>query len=113
MLFLPEAPDGGLDVPGLDKVVHLGLFALLALTARWRFGRRARVVATVLAYAVVSELVQATLLAHRGGDILDLLADIVGALGGWAAADGLRRITSGSVGSTSADDDSAEDWAIR
>ena len=46
--------------------------------------------AWVLAYAVVSELVQALLLTERSGDLLDVLADAVGAAAGWALARRLR-----------------------
>jgi hypothetical protein len=70
-------------VPGADKVVHAGLFLLLAGTAALRFGAGVPVLVLVLAYAVGSELVQAGLLAQRSGDGWDVLADAAGALAGW------------------------------
>lgn len=77
-LYLPGSPDPGLDLPGLDKIVHLLLFAAPV----WLLGRstgRVRLVAGVFAgHAVVSELVQHRFLPRRSGDPLDLLADLVG-----------------------------------
>ena len=84
-LFWPR-PAGGPLFAGSDKVVHAGLFLLLAATARWRFGAAGRVLGAVLAYAGLSELVQAVGLSERSGDVLDLLADGVGAAVGWLLA---------------------------
>ena len=55
----------------------------VAATARARFGASPRVLAAVAGYAVVSELVQALLLARRSGDPLDVVADLLGAALGW------------------------------
>ena len=65
--------------------MHALLFALLSVTARVRFSPSPVVLAAVLGYAAVSEVVQATLLPERSGDLWDLLADAVGALLGWRA----------------------------
>lgn len=83
VLFWPSPATGGAAVPGADKAVHAGLFLLLAATGALRCGASTRVLALVLAYAVASELVQALALAERSGDVVDVLADGVGALGGW------------------------------
>ncbi len=83
VLFWPSPAGAGVPVPGADKLVHAGLFALLAGTAALRFGAMRRVLAGVLVYAALSEVVQAVLLAERSGDAYDLLADAVGALAGW------------------------------
>ena len=83
VLFWPSPAGAGVTVPGADKLVHTGLFALLAATAALRFGARRRVLGAVIAYAALSEVVQALLLAERSGDAYDLLADAVGALVGW------------------------------
>ncbi len=72
-----------MGVPGVDKLVHTGLFLALAGTSALRFGASTRVLALVLAYGAGSELVQAGLLAERGGDVWDLVADGVGAVAGW------------------------------
>ncbi len=85
VLFAPS--DGGVTAfPQSDKLVHATLFALLAGTARWRFGARPGVLAAVAAYAPLSELVQAGLLPGRHGDVLDVVADLVGTGAGWLLA---------------------------
>ncbi len=104
-LFLPEAPDAGIELPGFDKAGHVLVFGLLALTSVWRFGFRGRVVLGVIAYAGASEVVQAVLFANRSGDLRDFLADVGGATAGLLLADAWTRPGSGSVESTSAHDE--------
>ncbi len=84
VLFVPRAPSPP-PVPEFDKLVHGGLFLLLAVTTRWRFGPRLGLLATVAAYGVLSEIVQ-VLLPDRSGDAVDALADTTGALLGWLLA---------------------------
>jgi VanZ family protein len=92
------APSGGAtpSVPGLDKAVHLALFALLAGTTRWRFGAHPRLLVAVAFYAVASEVLQGALLRDRSGDPYDVLADLLGALAGWLGARRLLRSATGS-----------------
>ena len=90
MLFWPDPGGPDTELPGADKVVHLLVFLALAGTARLRFGGAQAVLGAVLAYAAVSEVVQALVLSRRSGDLWDLLADVVGAALGWWAA---RRLT--------------------
>lgn len=76
---LPAAP----LVPGLDKLVHLGLYGVLgALVARAMAGRIGRswvVAATVVAgFAAVDEWHQRWI-PGRGADALDWVADVAGA----------------------------------
>ena len=85
VLFWPTGA-GSEPFPGADKVVHLLLFALLAASARRRFGSGPLVLALVAVYAVVSEVVQGLALAERSGDPLDVVADLLGAGLGWLAA---------------------------
>ena len=83
VLFWPSS--GGPPVfPQADKVVHAALFALLAGTAGLRLGARTAVLLAVVAYAPVSELVQAFALPTRSGDPVDVVADLVGTAAGWA-----------------------------
>jgi len=87
VLFTP-----GDDVPsapaGVDKLVHLSLFAALALAGRWA-GVRARALGALLVgYAVVSEVVQAVTPLQRSGSPADGVADVLGITLGlltWAA----------------------------
>jgi VanZ family protein len=92
VLFWPDPAGGRAGFPGADKVVHLLLFAALAASARVRFGARPGVLAAVAGYAVVSELVQGTLLsASRSADVYDVFADLVGTAMGWWLAGRLLR----------------------
>ena len=79
IVYAPQVPGPEPTVPGADKVVHGIVFALPVLLAgaarlpRWRW------LAVALAvHAPVSELIQHTVLPHRSGDPLDVLADLVG-----------------------------------
>ncbi len=76
VLYAPSAP-GGPEVSGLDKVIHASVFgapALFALLA----GVRPRWVGLLVLHAPVSELVQATMLPARDGDVADGVADVTG-----------------------------------
>ena len=90
VLFAPRPAGGGTDLPGGDKVVHLALFALLALASRWRFGDPPPLLLALAGYALGSEVAQAVLLPTRSGDVLDVVADLAGVAAGWLAAARLR-----------------------
>lgn len=85
-LYLPGSPDPGPDlVPHLDKVVHVGLFAVPTFLAR-RVTTAWWPVVLIALHAPVSELVQYHFIPYRSGDPLDLVADVVGiGLGLWLA----------------------------
>jgi hypothetical protein len=76
-LFAP-----GSDVPGgppfSDKVVHAALFGLVALTGLRAGVPATRLVVALLTYAVVSEVLQASLPIGRDGSVGDVAADAVG-----------------------------------
>ena len=79
-LVVLYSPEGGGPAlfPNADKVVHLLVFLVpVALAVVAGFRRRA-VVAVFAAQAVLSEVVQATLLPNRSGDVLDAVADLAG-----------------------------------
>jgi VanZ family protein len=81
VLFAP-ASDVPSSPPGVDKVVHLSLFLALGLTARWAGVGRQVTAASLLLYAVVSELLQGTDLVGRDAELLDGVADTLGVLAG-------------------------------
>jgi VanZ family protein len=83
VLFTPES---GVPTapPGTDKVVHLLLFALLAFTGRRAGMRWDALLAALVAYAGLSEVLQATLPIGRDGDVWDALTDVTGAALGLA-----------------------------
>jgi VanZ family protein len=88
-LYAPRSPGPDTAFPFADKVVHLLLFAAVAYT-----GVKIRLplwwLAGVLAVdAVLSEVLQHTVLPQRSGDVLDTLADLIGLFAGmfWASHD--------------------------
>jgi VanZ family protein len=93
VLYAPSAP-GGPEVNGLDKVIHASVFGAAVLTGLLA-GLPRRWVLTVLAlHAPVSEVVQATLLPSRDGDVWDVVADLTGvglALGAFLVIARMRR----------------------
>ena len=71
-------PASGITIPHLDKVVHVGMFALpafLGVLARLRLWLVGLI---LVVHAPVSELVQHRYLPGRAGDPADLIADLVG-----------------------------------
>ena len=89
VLFAP-ADDVPASPPGVDKVVHLLLFAALALTGRWAGARAGALGVLLVVYAAVSEVVQGVSALERSASVADWAADTVGVLGGlltwaWAA----------------------------
>jgi len=67
---VPSAP------PGVDKLVHASLFALLALTGRWAGASRAVLTSLLVLYGATSEVLQS--LIGRDAAVGDLMADVVG-----------------------------------
>ena len=82
ILFAPGS-DVPPSPPGVDKLVHGSLFAVLALTGLWA-GIRSRWFSLALAvYAGVSELIQMLPALERDGSFGDYAADVAGALVGF------------------------------
>lgn len=96
VLFAP-ASDVPTAPPGVDKLVHLGLFAVLAVTGRWA-GVAARALGPLLiGYAVVSELAQGLSVLGRSASLADGIADVLGVLLGLSAWAALERLTAGTA----------------
>ncbi|MGY1749760.1 VanZ family protein [Modestobacter sp. SYSU DS0511] len=95
VLFAP--PSGVPDSPpGVDKLVHLLLFAALAGSGRWAGIGGGVLAGALVLYAGVSELLQGTDLVGRNASVGDLLADVVGValgLAAWTASTRRRRTT--------------------
>ena len=86
VLFAPAS-----DVPstpfGVDKAVHVHVFAGLALTGRWAGIRRPLLANLLIGYAALSEVVQELSPLGRSASVGDWLADVIGLLSGlllWA-----------------------------
>ena len=72
--YVPDVP-----ILSVDKLVHIGLFAVFGLL--WLHGspaRRGTVVACGLAFAVAIEALQEALPIGRSGDVFDVVADALG-----------------------------------
>ena len=102
--YLPSLPEAtpGTDVPGLDKAVHLLVFAFTVFAAGRVLAPRKRfpvgwVVIAAVVHAGLIELVQLVALAERSGDLADLLFDVVGIALGVAAWAGERVLRSASA----------------
>lgn len=86
-----------LEIEGVDKLIHGMLFAVEAGLLLWAIGRTsalfamAGVVVWCMALGGVLEVVQFYWVEGRNGDLLDLLADTVGALVGVLAIGVLRK----------------------
>ena len=94
VLFTPAS-----DVPsapfGVDKAVHVVVFAVLALTGRWAGFRRPPLVILLTGYAAVCEVVQQLSPLGRSASVGDWLADVIGLLCGvllWAVLRSRRRL---------------------
>lgn len=82
--YLPALPEGtpGAGVPGIDKAVHLLVFALTVFAAGRLLAPRTRfpmgwVVLVALAHTLLIELVQLAL-PHRGVEGADVLFGVIG-----------------------------------
>lgn len=90
LLLLPSNNFNGIPVfPGIDKMVHLGIFFVQATLLYWgavikskRAGNKwiiiLKVILTTAVFAVLTELAQMYLTQTRSGDPWDVFADIVG-----------------------------------
>ncbi|HEX7352881.1 VanZ family protein [Brachybacterium sp.] len=83
--YLPSLPEGipGVGAPGLDKIVHLLVFAVTVFAAGQLLAPRKRfpmgwIVSIAIAHALLIELVQLVVLPQRSGDGLDVLFDVIG-----------------------------------
>ncbi len=93
VLFAP-ADDVPSSPPGVDKLVHLLLFAALAASGRWAGVRAGLLAGSLVVYAAVSEVVQGLSALERSASVADWVADVVGVLAGllaWAWAGGRTR----------------------
>lgn len=70
--------------PGADKVAHALAYAVLGALLAWATGRPGLAVALATLYGVSDELHQA-FVPGRTPDVLDLVADLLGATAGAAA----------------------------
>jgi len=84
MLFAP-ASDVPFAPPGVDKLVHAGIFAALALSGRWAGIGRSVLATLLVIYAAVSEVVQGLSGLGRTASVADWVADVAGLVLGLVA----------------------------
>lgn len=77
VLYAPQGL-GGPQITGLDRVVHLLIFAAPVLAALMAGLSAPWVLGILAVHGPVSELIQYSVLPHRSGDVFDALADVVG-----------------------------------
>ncbi len=78
---------------GIDKLVHFSIFALLVFLLRLVYHQWSisKVLCVILFYGIFTELAQHYMQMGRSGDVLDLLADMLGATIGLFVYQLLRR----------------------
>jgi VanZ family protein len=85
VLFVPASATPP-ALPGVDKLVHLALFGVLALTGRLGRLPVGGLATALVAYAAGSEVLQGLLPIGRSADPVDALVDVVGVALGLVAA---------------------------
>ncbi|MBK0867230.1 MULTISPECIES: VanZ family protein [unclassified Saccharopolyspora] len=92
VLFTPESGVPSAP-PGTDKLVHLVLFAALAISG-FRIPQIPLLIG-LICYAGLSEVVQGLLPLGRSGDVLDALVDVLGVVAGFAFTAAVRTVRRG------------------
>jgi hypothetical protein len=93
----------GPDLPDLtenvwDKAGHASIFAVLAITGLIALLPWRRLAGGLFGYAVVTEILQATLPIHRSGDWHDVAADSIGIVAGLVIAGVVIRLVPSGAG---------------
>ncbi|WP_207491908.1 VanZ family protein [Aridibaculum aurantiacum] len=97
LLVIPgnELPSTNIKIPFFDKIVHLGMFALMTFLFSYPYIKVSKTAAEVkayilaialyaLAFGIAMEFVQKYLVANRSFDEVDILFDALGcATGAW------------------------------
>lgn len=98
-MFALYSPSGDPSFPTpahTDKAFHGASFAAVTACALLARLPRRGVITAMLAHAVLSELIQWRLIPSRSGDVVDVVADVIGiAVGVVAARFVLRRVMRG------------------
>ncbi|TAF66147.1 MAG: VanZ family protein [Cytophagales bacterium] len=89
LCFMPSVPSPPAKIPHLDKIVHAFLFFILQGLALWAIVKNKQklkltvylqYIIALLFYAIIIEIIQHYYIKGRSGDLLDVLADITGAI---------------------------------
>ncbi len=89
-LLMPPSNIPSVGIPNLDKLVHFGMFAFLAMTLcaetylyYKKFPTEYRALSFLVVYAILTEALQ-YLSGYRTFDIYDIIADVLGIIFGLA-----------------------------
>ena len=91
--ILPMSAEGKssiLSFPGADKIIHAAMYAIFSSlltrdylrTNGFKWRKLMILLASVLAYSILIELIQEYITSYRSGEILDVLANMGGILFG-------------------------------
>ena len=91
LLLTPIPEQSSVDVPNLDKLVHVFIYMLLVLLWLWakvsKFSGKQQktwwVISFVLIYGIVIEIIQGNFIPTRSFDFFDILANTGGILLGY------------------------------
>jgi len=79
-------------IPHFDKIVHMSMYAALGFVAlsesrrdHPRLGKDVLLLLSIFAMSAMIEILQATVVAGRGAEWFDLLANFLGLIGGYIA----------------------------
>lgn len=80
LLLLPsnDIPNVKFNIPFADKIIHFGLFAILAIAGRFDKIKFWHLLIYGIFMALITETLQLLMNAGRHGDFYDFLADISG-----------------------------------
>jgi len=80
------------SIPHIDKIIHMSMYAALGFVAlaeshrnQSRLGIQVLVLFSILFLSAVIEILQATVVAARSAEWFDLLANLLGLIGGYIA----------------------------
>lgn len=92
-----DIPDPGINIPHLDKMVHFGMFFIMSLLICYRYEHSNWKTIYKIAigfsflYGGLIEILQHYFF-NRGGDVWDLLADIIGGVAGCLSFPTIKKI---------------------
>ena len=78
VLYLPGSATPPLSAPGIDKVIHVGVFGVPMFLVGLATRRPWLVAVCFAAHGVFSEVLQALVVPGRSGDPWDLVFDLLG-----------------------------------
>ena len=93
LLSFPDDPDGGLNIPHMDKAVHFIFYFVMAILGGLYLREASKKTISLpkglimsllfaVIYGMIIEVIQSTLTDYRSGELEDILANSLGAIAG-------------------------------